>query len=166
MKRKTILRAHLIATIVAVITISTFFVISLFAEIKGDKILIKSVKAFILYALPIMVLAMPVLKITGDKLAGKSKNPAVLAKAKRMKIVILNGIGLISLAVFLYYRSHYHMIDNIFLRAQIAEFVLGLANLTLIIINAKSGMQLSGKIKTNKYDKKKCQPITANYTIK
>ena len=161
MKRKTILRAHLIATIVAVITISTFFALSLFAEIKGDKILIKSVKAFILYALPIMVLAMPALKITGDKLAGKSKNPAVLAKAKRMKFVILNGIGLISLAVFLYYRSHYYMTDNIFLMAQIAEFVLGLANLTLIIINARSGMQLSGKIKTNKYDKKKRQPLTA-----
>lgn len=147
MKRKNIVKAHLIATIIAALTILTFFSTSLYAEIKGDIELIKSVKAFILYALPIMILAMPILKITGDKLMGKSKNPTILAKAKRMKFVMLNGICLVSLAIFLYYRSHYQTIDGVFLIAQIAEFAFGLANLTLIMINAKIGMQLSGKLK-------------------
>ena len=63
MKRKNIVKAHLIATIIAALTILTFFSTSLFAEIKGDEALIKSVKAFILYALPIMIIAMPALKI-------------------------------------------------------------------------------------------------------
>ncbi len=147
MKRKTVVTAHLIATIIAAITILVFFASSLIAEIKGDHEFIRTVKAFILYALPIMILAMPVLKLTGDKLAGKSKNPKVFAKAKRMKFVVVNGVGLIALAIFLYYRSHYQTIDNIFLTAQIAEFALGLTNLSLIIINAKSGMELSGRIK-------------------
>lgn len=147
MKRKTIVTVHLIATIVAALTITTFFTISLIAEIKGDKTFIKSVKAFILYALPIMVLAMPILKFTGDKLAGQSNNPLLLGKAKRMKLVFVNGLGLITLAIFLYYRSHYQTIDRTFLIAQIAEFVFGLCNLTLIILNAKSGFQLSGKLK-------------------
>lgn len=147
MKRKTIVKAHFVATIIASITILTFFSLSLFAEIKGDDQFIKNVKAFILYALPVMIIAMPMLKITGDKLAGKSKNPIVLAKKKRMKLMIVNGIGLMTLAIFLYYRSHFQTIDNVFLIAQIAEFGFGLGNLTLIILNAKSGMQLSEKLK-------------------
>lgn len=150
MKRKTIVTVHLIVTIIAVLTITTFFSISLFAEIKGDEEVIKSVKAFILYALPVMILAMPALKITGDKLAGKSKSPLVAAKVKRMKLVVINGMILISLAVFLYYRSHHQQIDNIFLIAQITEFVFGLFNLSLIFMNAKAGMQLSGRLKLSK----------------
>lgn len=146
MKRKTIVRVHLIATIIATITIATFFTISLIAELRGDESFIKSVKAFILYTLPVMVIAMPALKITGDKLAGKSKNPIVLKKMNRMKFVIVNGIILVSLAGFLYYRSHYQNIDGVFLTAQIAEFAFGLANLTLIILNARDGMQLSGRL--------------------
>ena len=149
MKRKKIVTIHLIATIGAVLTISTFFTISMIAEIRGDEDYIRSVKAFILYALPVMILAMPTLKITGDRLAAKSINSLISAKAKRMKLVMVNGMILISLAVFLYYRSHYQQIDNIFLTAQIAEFIFGLLNLTLIFINAKTGMQLSGKLKTS-----------------
>lgn len=147
MKRKTIVKVHFIATVIAGLTIVTFFSLSLIAEIKGDIQFIKSVKAFILYALPVMVIAMPMLKITGDKLAGKSNNPIILAKKRRMKLMIVNGVGLISLAVFLYYRSHFHTIDHVFLVAQIAEFGFGLGNLTLIVLNARSGLQLSGKLK-------------------
>lgn len=150
MKRKKLATIHLLATIVAVLSISTFFTISLIAEIKGNDDFIRSVKAFILYALPIMVLAMPTLKITGDKLAGKSKSPLILAKIKRMKLVLMNGMVLISLAIYLYYRSHYQQIDGVFLIAQIAEFAFGLFNLSLIFINAKAGMHLSGKLKSAK----------------
>lgn len=147
MKRKNLVTVHLIATIVAVLTISTFFTISMIAEIRGDEDFIRSVKTFILYALPIMILAMPALKLTGDKLAGKSKSPLIAVKAKRMKLVMMNGIILVSLAIFLYYRSNFQQIDGIFLTAQIAEFAFGLFNLSLIFMNAKAGMQLSGKLK-------------------
>ena len=147
MKRKKLVTIHLIATIVAVLAISTFFTISLIAEIKGNDDFIRSVKAFILYALPIMVLAMPTLKITGDKLAGKSKSPLILAKIKRMKLVLMNGMILISLAIFLYYRSHYQQIDSVFLIAQIAEFAFGLFNLSLIFMNAKSRNAVIRQIK-------------------
>ena len=146
MKRNTMLKAHISASIIAAVIILAFFSLSLIAEIKGDIQFIKSVKTFILYVLPVILIAMPMLKITGDKLAGKSCNPILLAKKRRMKLMIINGVGLISLAIFLYYRSHFHTIDHIFLTAQIAELGLGLGNLTLIVLNAKSGMQLSGKL--------------------
>ncbi|WP_420601593.1 hypothetical protein [Flagellimonas sp.] len=147
MKRKNLLVIHITATIIAVITISTFFIVSLRAELIADKTLIKAVKTGILYALPILVIAMPSLAISGNKLAGKSKHPIVLKKLKRMKLVMANGIILISLVIFLYYRANHISIDSTFLYAQIAEFVFGLSNLTLIGLNIKSGLQLSGKLK-------------------
>lgn len=82
MERKTIVKAHFIATIIAGLTIVTFFSLSLLAEIRGDIEFIKAVKTFILYTLPIMIIAMPMLKITGDKLAGRSINPIILAKKR------------------------------------------------------------------------------------
>lgn len=143
MKRKTILKAHLMATIIAATTITLFFSFSLIAELNAEVAFIKTVKTGILYALPIMILAMPILKITGDKLAGNSGNPIIRAKKQRMKWMSINGIVLIALAIFLYYRSHYQEIDGIFLAAQLVEFVFGLANLNLIFRNAKSGWKLS-----------------------
>jgi hypothetical protein len=147
MKRKTVVKAHIIGAIIAVITIATFFTFSLIAEINGDEAFIKQVKKGILFSLPLLLVAMPMLNITGNKLAAKSQNPIVLAKRRRMKFVLVNGITLISLACFLYYRSHYQAIDGFFLTAQIAEFALGLTNLTLIGMNIKSGFQLSGRLK-------------------
>lgn len=145
MKRKTVVSIHIAATVLAVLTIVTFFSVSLFAEIKGDVQLIKQVKVFILYALPVMIITMPMLKITGDKLTGKTKNPIILSKKKRMKGMLINGIGLIILAVFLYWRSHFYNIDKVFLFAQIIELALGLSNLILLVLNAKNGIELSRK---------------------
>jgi hypothetical protein len=147
MKRKTLVRVHIIATVIALLTIATFFISSLIAELNGNEGFIKEVKKTILFALPIMLIAMPALGVTGNKLSGKSQNPIVLAKRKRMRFVFINGIGLITLACFLYYRSHYQSIDTTFLVAQVAELVLGLTNLILIGMNIRSGFQLSGRLK-------------------
>ncbi|MFD2200073.1 hypothetical protein [Shivajiella indica] len=145
MKREVIVIAHIISTVIAILTIGCFFTFSLLAEIQGEEAFIKQVKKGILFALPIMLIIMPMLKITGGKLAGKSKNPFVQQKQKRMKFILVNGITLIFLACFLYYRSHYLEIDSVFLVAQIAELVLGFTNLSLILINARTGFQLSRK---------------------
>lgn len=147
MERKTILRIHFLATIVAVMTILSFFSISLYAEILGEKTLIKTVKEFILFALPIMIISMPSLAISGNKLAGKSKNSLIIQKSRRMKFIMFNGFVLVFLAIYLYYRSHYREIDNTFFLLQLTEFAFGLINLTLIGLNARNGMQLSGKLK-------------------
>lgn len=147
MKRKTLVKIHIIATVIALLTIGSFFTSSLVAELSGDKTLIRDVKEAILFALPLMLIAMPAVGLTGNKLAGKSQNPIVLAKQKRMKFVFMNGVALIGLACCLYYRSHYQTIDGIFLTAQIAEFGLGLTNLVLIGLNSKNGLQLSGRFK-------------------
>lgn len=145
MKRKTLVKIHIAATMIAALTIATFFISSLIAEIQGDEILIKAVKTGIFYSLPILFLAMPTLAISGNKLANHSRHPDVLQKQRRMKFIIINGMLLITLAVFLYYRANYHAIDNSFLIAQLAEFAFGFSNLVLISMNIKTGLKLSGR---------------------
>ncbi|MBT30934.1 MAG: hypothetical protein CMO01_14845 [Thalassobius sp.] len=147
MKRKNLVKIHLLATTIAVITILTFFTSSVFAELNGDETIFKTVKTSIFYALPLLLIAMPTLGISGNKLAGKSTNQEVLKKQKRMKLIVFNGIVLISLASFLYYQANFKAIDAVFLYAQLAEFAFGIGNLVLIGLNIKSGLVLSGRLK-------------------
>ncbi len=146
MKRKTLLRIHVFATALAVLMISSFFLSSLLAELSGDADIIKTVKRTILQTLPLMFIAMPALAITGNRLAGNSKHPQVREKKNRMKVVVINGMILTGLAGFLYYQSHFRSIDSIFLVAQICEFVFGLGNLTVIGLNIRAGLILSGRL--------------------
>lgn len=133
------------ATLIATLTIATFFISSLVAELNGEEALIKSVKEAIFYSLPILFVAMPALGISGNKLAGNAKSPIILAKQRRMKFIVANGLILTTLACLLYYRAHYQAIDGTFLALQLAEFAFGLANLSLIGLNIKAGRQLAGR---------------------
>ncbi|MDT7827508.1 hypothetical protein RQM65_02370 [Pricia sp. S334] len=105
MERTKIIMAHIVATAVGTLTISCFFIFSLIVEIMGETLFIKQVKTGILCCLPILFIAMPVFGLTGKKLAGNSKNPLVLHKLRRMKLVALNGAILISLDTYLYYHA-------------------------------------------------------------
>jgi hypothetical protein len=145
MKRPQLVKAHLLATSVAVLTISTFFTSSLMAEILGQELIVRTVKTGILYALPLLVAAMITLAVTGNKLAGSSRHPEVLRKQRRMKFIATNGMILVTLAVFLYYQATYQAIDAFFLSAQLAELALGFINLLLIGSNIKAGLKLSAR---------------------
>lgn len=147
MKRIKIVRIHIFATIIAMLTISSFFSFSLIAELMGDHLFIQRVKTVILYALPILIISMPMLAVSGKKLAGNSKNPLITKKMKRMKFIAFNGFILISLAIYLYYHTNYKVIDNTFLYFQIAELLFGAINLSLMGMNVKDGLKLSGRNK-------------------
>lgn len=147
MKRKTIVKAHIISTSIAVVTIGCFFSFSLVAEIMGNQEFIKQIKIGVLYGLPVLLVAMPMLAMTGKKLAGNSKSTIVATKMKRMKFVAFNGVILISLAIYLYFRAVNNNIDSTFLGVQIIELLFGAINLTLLGLNIKAGMKLSGRIK-------------------
>lgn len=149
MKRSKIVTAHITATIIAFLTIGSFFSFSLFAEIIGEELFIKQVKIVILYCLPILVITMPMLAISGKKLAGNSKNPIVSKKMTRMKFIAFNGMVLITLAIYLYYHAIYKIIDSTFLYVQILELLIGTVNLGLILMNINSGLKLSGWKKNN-----------------
>lgn len=145
MKRKKIVLAHIIAAMIAFLTIINFFGFSLVAEILGNDAFIIKVKTAILYCLPILIVAMPAIALSGNKLAGRSEHPLVLAKAKRMKFIAANGFVLIGLAIYLYYHAVNKPIDQTFLVVQIMELAFGFTNLVLMGLNMRDGFALSGK---------------------
>ncbi|MEM0517210.1 MULTISPECIES: hypothetical protein [Aequorivita] len=145
MKHKQLIKIHIATTVIAALTIANFFTFSLIAEIIGDADFIKQVKTVILYCLPVLIIAMPLLALSGKRLAGKSINPLVLQKQKRMKFVAINGLLLISLAIYLYYHANFKTIDTTFFTVQGIELLLGAVNLSLIGLNIRAGLRLSYK---------------------
>lgn len=134
---------HIIAAMIAFLTIVSFFGFSLLAEIMGNNEFIIKVKTTILYCLPILIIAMPAVAVSGNKLAGKSEHPLVLAKAKRMKFIAANGFILIGLAIYLYYHATNEPIDQTFLMVQVVELAFGFTNLMLMGLNIRDGFALS-----------------------
>ena len=145
MKRTKVLTAHLVATAVALLTIFSFFTASLYAEWVGEARLIVATKTAILYGLPLMMVAMPTLAITGNALAGNRSSSLIQRKRQRMKVVVINGVTLIMLAFFLFWRAQAGQLDAWFNVAQGLELLLGATNFTLLGLNVGTGRMLSGK---------------------
>ena len=60
-----------------------------------------------------------------------------------MKFIAINGLVLISLAVYLFYHANYQAIDTAFFFVQMLELAMGAVKLILISMNIKSGLQLT-----------------------
>lgn len=146
MKHTTLLKIHLATTALVVLTISAFFISSLVAELSTQIGVIKSIKRGILYALPLLVIGMPILGITGKKLAGRSQNPIVLKKKQRMKVMMINGLILSTLVVFLFYQSNFREVNGLFYAVQTVELAFGLVNISLIGFNIRDGLRLSARL--------------------
>ena len=147
MKRSNIVVIHAGASGLALLTILTFFTSTVITEIFGSVEQIAALKEMIFFALPLMLIAMPLLGLSGKWLAGKSQAPLVLRKFKRMKLISLNGFLLIMLAASLYFTSRDLRLDNTFYLLQGAELLLGGVNISLMILSIWDGMLLSGKLK-------------------
>jgi len=142
MKRRSIVRVHATAGIVALCLIATFFVSSLISELSGNPDWILLVKRMVFYCMWAMLLLVPTAAFTGMKLAGKSSNPIVAEKRKRMRWVAPNGLLLLTLASYLYYKANLGELDQRFMIAQVLEFAVGFTNLTLLGLMIRDGFQL------------------------
>lgn len=131
-----------ISEILAVSTISTFFLISLYAEITGNPNTILSVKTFILFAMPLMLIFMPTVTITGKKMMKLSDSEILKAKNSRIKWIALNGIGLMILAVLLYLRAKNHQLDTTFMILQITEFCFGIINISIFSLMIRDSFRI------------------------
>lgn len=147
MKRKNLIKIHIICTAIGGLTLLSFFTSTLVSELLHDYDLIRNVKKTILWFLPLILITMPLIAFSGIRLAGKSKSPIYIKKLNRMRIIAFNGIFLIFLAIYLFIKSRTGEFDNFFWIAQILELLLGAINLTLIILNIKLGFDLKGRFR-------------------
>ena len=146
MSRNTLVALHGAASAAALLTIATFWISALTAEIVLSSACVVTVRTAILYALPVLVIAMIVTGASGARLAGRSKAPVIRAKRRRMALVAANGLlVLVPSVVFLGWRAQAGLFDAAFAIVQVVELTAGAVNIVLLALNMKAGMAMRAR---------------------
>ena len=141
-------RIHLIAAVLTGLTIFTFFTSTLFVELLGSHDAIADVKRLIVYGLAVLVPAIATTGITGFLLSRGKAGRLVQAKKRRMPIIAGNGLlVLVPCALFLDRLASAGTFDSVFFAVQGLELFAGAANLTLISLNFRDGLRLTGRLR-------------------
>lgn len=141
--KKAILHIHRIAAISAFLMIVTFFSSTLLVELFGDHQAVLTVKTAILYAIWILMPTMAITGITGAKLAPNANSGPVAKKKKRMPVIAMNGLLILfPAAIYLQHLASIGQFDVIFYSVQAIELLAGLANVTLMALNIRDGLNM------------------------
>lgn len=140
-------KIHAIAGIIGFFAIALFWTSTIYAELFADHATIAAVKAAILKGMFILVPAMVIVGVSGMALGGKRRDRLSLAKKKRMPIIAANGLLiLLPVAFYLESKAATGAFDATFYAVQIVELVAGATNLTLMGLNIRDGLTLTGRI--------------------
>lgn len=141
-------RAHLIAGLLAPLCIATFFLSTIFVELFGSYAAVTRLKSLIVTpGLWIMVPLMAAAGGSGMLLARSRNGRLVDAKRKRMPFIAVNGLlVLVPCAFVLNQWATAGSFDTSFYVVQVVELFAGAANLTLMGLNARDGLQMAGRL--------------------
>jgi hypothetical protein len=141
-------RVHFVAASVAFLTILLFFTSTAAVELTGSHEAITTVKRLIVFGLFILVPAIATTGVTGFLLAKSRSGNLVQAKKKRMPIIGANGLlVLVPSAIYLNHLAGAGAFGAEFVAVQVVELLAGAANLTLMGINLRDGMRVTGRLK-------------------
>ncbi len=139
-------RAHAIAGAIGFFTILTFWSSTVISEVFGSYEAIAMVKGAILKGMFILIPAMAIVGASGASLGKGRGEKLVSAKMKRMPIIAANGLLiLLPMAFLLEARAAAGNFDTLFYLLQAIELIAGATNLTLMGLNMRDGLRLSGK---------------------
>lgn len=140
-------KIHLIAGILATLTITTFFTSTIIVELFGSHEAVAVLKSLIV--LPGLFILVPTIAVTGGTgfaLSKTRKGRLVQAKQKRMPFIGANGVlVLLPCAILLDRWASSGMFDTTFYIVQGIELVAGATNLTLMSMNIRDGLKMSGR---------------------
>ena len=140
-------RMHAIAGFIGFVMIALFWTSTVYSELFTDHATIGVVKAAILNGMFIFLPAMAIVGASGMSLGGKRHDRLSLAKKKRMPIIAANGLLiLLPAAFYLESKAASGAFDTIFYATQVLELIAGAANLTLMGLNIRDGLTLTGRI--------------------
>ncbi len=144
--RVAVRRMHLAAGLVAFATIAVFWTSTVAVELFGSPADVTAVKQAIPWGLFVLVPAVAITGLSGFRLGGRSTNARVLAKKRRMPVIA--GIGLVILVPAALYLSAASGGDvgGMFYLVQAIELLAGATNLTLMSLNIRDGLRLTGRI--------------------
>jgi hypothetical protein len=145
----TLSRLHLAAALVATLTIALFFVSTVFVETLGNHAAVARVKSLIVVpGLFVLVPAIAVTGGTGFVLSRGWQGPLLARKKRRMRLIAANGLLiLVPAAIVLDRWAGAGAFDGRFYVAQAVELLAGGTNLTLMGLNMRDGLRLSGRFR-------------------
>ena len=141
-------RVHPIAGVVGFLTILTFWVSTVAGELFGSHQTIAAIKQAIPWGFILLVPALAITGASGFKMAGGSLEPALLRKSRRMPFIAANGIlVLVPSALYLAALAARGDFGMAFYATQALELVAGAINLSLMALNIRDGLRVTGRLK-------------------
>lgn len=141
-------RIHPLSGALAFLTILTFWVSTVMSESFGAEATITAVKLSIPWGFLILVPALAITGFTGLRMAGASADPAIVGKKRRMPFIAGNGLlVLVPSAIYLAVLASRGAFGTVFYAVQAIELIAGAVNLTLMALNMRDGLRLSGRLK-------------------
>lgn len=138
---------HPIAGTLALLTIASFWISTVIVETFGSEAAVIAVKTTIPWGFLILVPALAATGGTGMAMVRHARGGLVGRKFRRMPIIAANGILiLIPSAIYLSYKASAGAFDGMFYAVQALELIAGAVNLSLITLNIRDGMRISGRI--------------------
>lgn len=142
-------QVHLAAGLLATLTIAAFFFSTLVVELFGSDDAVKALKALIV--MPGLFILVPAIAATGGSgffLARSRQGRLVAAKKKRMPLIAANGLlVLVPCAIVLNRWAAAGAFDAMFYTVQALELLAGAVNLTLMGLNIRDGLTMSGRLR-------------------
>jgi hypothetical protein len=140
---------HLIAGLLATLTIATFFLSTVLVGLFGSPEAVASVKTLIV--MPGLFVLVPAIAAAGGSgffLAKSRQGRLVEAKKRRMPFIAANGLlVLMPCAIFLDRWASAGSFDSMFYLVQGLELLAGAVNLALMGLNMRDGLKMSGRFR-------------------
>jgi hypothetical protein len=136
-------KVHAIAGVSSFLLIASFWASTAVSELFLDQEAVVSVKVAVAYALVVLIPCIAATGATGFSMGGKSTQPMVIRKRRRMPLIALNGMFvLLPAALYLSAKAQSGAFDTGFYIVQGIELLAGAINLLLMGRNIRDGRQL------------------------
>lgn len=138
-------RAHLIAGILALLCLATFFLSTLLTELFGSHAAVAQLKALIVTpGLWILIPVMAAVGSSGMFLGRAREGRLVNIKKRRMRFIAANGVlVLVPCALLLSRWAAAGTFDMAFYLVQLIELLAGATNFVLMGLNLRDGLRMS-----------------------
>ena len=139
---------HPVAGTLALLTIATFWLSTVLAELFASQATVTAVKTAIPWGFLWLVPALAATGGSGLALAKGRRGGPIDAKLERMPPIAANGLlVLIPAALFLAFKARAAEFDTVFYAVQALELVAGAANITLLGLNLRDGLRMKGRLR-------------------
>tara|TARA_A100001391_G_scaffold78331_1_gene50619 strand:+ start:83718 stop:84161 length:444 start_codon:yes stop_codon:yes gene_type:complete len=137
---------HPLAGVLALATIGLFWTATVSVELLGTTAQVAAVKGAIPWGFLVLIPALIVTGGSGSWLARGRRSGLLSTKQRRMKMIAANGLlVLVPSALWLAASAAQGRFDGLFVAVQALELAAGALNITLLSLNMRDGLRMTGR---------------------